>query len=356
MKSYRIDPSKGMEIGLYSVGDYFRDPHTGTMISPQRRMQEFVEAAKLAEQAGLDVFSVGESHQEHFVTQAHTVVLSAVAQATRRIKIASSTTVLSVLDPVRAYEDFATIDLLSGGRAEIIAGRGSRVGAYELLGADVQDYEELFEEKMGLLLKLNDEETVTWSGKFRAPLRQAKILPRPLNGRLPIWRGVGGSPGSAVKAGAAGVPMTIAMLGGPSANFKGSVDAYRRAAAQNGHDPAELPVGITSMLYVAENSQDAVKEFHPHLNLAFRALRGGSYPLEAVSHAAADPGEALMVGSPELVIEKILRQHELFGHQRLLVQTDVGGVPFGKLAKNIELIAARILPAVRKYTRAGGKA
>ena len=230
MEKYRIDQSKGMEFGLYSLGDHIINPLTGNRISAQQRIHELIEASKLAEQAGIDVFGVGESHQTYFTSQGHTVILGAIAQATEKIKLTSSATVLSVLDPVRVYEDFATIDLISNGRAEIVAGRGSRVGAYHLLGVDLQDYEEIFEEKLELLKQINEQERVTWQGEFRAPLENAEILPQPKNGSLPIWRAVGGPPASAIKAGDMGIPMMLTTLGGPAMNFKLSVDAYREAA------------------------------------------------------------------------------------------------------------------------------
>ena len=229
MEKYRIDPSKGLEFGIYTLGDHIADPHTGERITAQQRIHEIIELAKLAEQAGIDFFSVGESHQEYFTTQAHSVVLAAIAQATVKIKISSSSTIISTSDPVRVYEDFATIDLISNGRTEIIAGRASRVGLFDLLGYSLRDYEELFEEKFDLLLKINEEEVVNWNGEFRAPLKDAQILPRPLNGSLPIWRAVGGPPASAIKAGRAGVPMYLAMLGGPASTFKYSIDAYRES-------------------------------------------------------------------------------------------------------------------------------
>ncbi|ETI70088.1 LLM class flavin-dependent oxidoreductase [Neobacillus vireti] len=349
MKQYRIDPSKGLEFGLYSIGDHTPNPFTGSRISAEQRIHELIEASKLADEEGLDVFAVGESHQAYFTTQAHTVILGAIAQATKKIKIASSATVLSTSDPVRVYEDFATLDLISNGRAEIVAGRGSRVGAYSLLGYDVRDYEELFEEKLELLLKLNAEEKVTWEGQFRAPLENASILPQPRDGHLPIWRAVGGPPGSAIKAGYAGVPMMLTTLGGPAINFKGSVDAYREALEQNGFDPAELPIATTSLFYTAENSQDALREYYPHLNLGMQALRGGGYPKQQFAQAT-DYRDALMIGSPQQIIEKMHYQYELYGQQRFMAQIDFGGVPFDKIAKNIELIATDILPAVRKFT------
>lgn len=349
MKQYRINPDKGMEIGFYSVGEHTSNPHSGDKISARQRIMELIEASRLAEEAGLDVFAVGERHQDDTATQAHSVIIGAIAQATRKIKVASSATVLSVHDPVRIYEDFATIDLISDGRAEIIAGRGSTVGTYYTLGYPVNEYEQLFEEKFDLLRKMNDEERVTWRGKFRAPLQDARILPRPLHGRLPIWRAVGGSPESAMKAGLAGVPMALATLSGPSVGFKPAVDVYRQAAKQAGHDAAALPIATTTILYAAANSQDAQHEFYPHMDHVFRVMRGASFPKQRFLQSA-DVEDALMVGSPQLITEKILRQHELYGHQRVLLEMDLGGVPYDKLARNIELVATQIAPAVRKYT------
>ncbi|ETT77869.1 LLM class flavin-dependent oxidoreductase [Bacillus mycoides] len=349
MEKYRIDTSKGIEFGLYSIGDHILNPHDGSKISAEKRIHELIETAKLADEAGIDVFAVGESHQAHFTTQAHTVILGAIAQATKNIKIASSATVLSTSDPVRVYEDFATIDLISNGRAEIVAGRGSRIGGYSLLGYDVNYYEELFEEKMELLLKINKEESVTWKGQFRTPLEHAAIIPRAKNNNMPIWRAVGGPPASAIKAGRAGVPMMLTTLGGPAVNFKVSVDAYREAAEQSGFDPATLPIATTSLFYTAENSQDALSEYYPHINAGMLALRGGGYPKQQFTNAV-DHRDALMIGSPQQIIEKMLYQYELFGQQRFMAQIDFGGVPFDKIEKNIELIATEIMPAVRKYT------
>lgn len=349
MEQYRIDKNKGIEFGLYSIGEHLIDPMTGKRISAQQRIHELIEASQLADEAGLDVFAVGESHQTYFTTQAHTVILGAIAQATKQIKIASSATVLSTSDPVRVYEDFATLDLISGGRAEIVAGRGSRVGAYSLLGYDVQDYEELFEEKMELLMKLNEEEFVTWEGQFRSPLKHAAILPQPLQGQMPIWRAVGGPPVSAIKAGRAGVPMMLTTLGGPSLNFKHSVDAYRMAAEESGFDPETLPVATTSLFYTAKDSQDALRDYYPYLNAGMRTLRGSGYPKQQFTQAI-DHRDALMVGSPEQIIEKMLYQHELYNQQRFMAEIDFGGMPMDKVMKNIELIATEIMPAVKKYT------
>ncbi|GLC89242.1 LLM class flavin-dependent oxidoreductase [Lysinibacillus piscis] len=351
MENYRIDPSKGMEFGLYSLGDHIPNPLTGERVSAQQRLGEMIEASQLAEQAGIDVFAVGESHQSYFTTQAHTVVLGAIAQATSNIKLASSATVLSVSDPVRVYEDFATIDLISNGRAEIVAGRGSRVGAYELFGVDLHDYEEIFEEKLALLKQINEGELITWEGKFRTPLRNTQILPQPKTGSLPIWRAVGGPPASAIKAGYMGIPMMLTTLGGPAIRFKASVDAYREAADRSGFDPQTLPIATTSLFYVADTTKEALEGMYPHLNGGFQAIRGSGYPMQQFAEAPAVQ-DALMVGSKEEITEKLLYQYELFGMQRFMAQIDFGGVPFEKIMKNIELIGNDIIPAIKKYTKA----
>lgn len=350
LEAYRVNPKNGLEFGLYTLGDHIANPHTGERISARQRINEIIELASLAEQAGIDFFSVGESHQEYFTTQAHTVVLSAIAQATKKIKLASSSTIISTLDPVRVYEDFATIDLISNGRTEIVAGRASRVGVFELLGYDLRDYEELFEEKFELLLKINEEEVVNWSGEYRAPLKNAKILPRPVNGSLPIWRAVGGPPSSAIKAGYRGVPMFLAMLGGPANSFKHSIDAYREAARLNGHQPDELPIATAGFFYAAETTQQAQRETYDFINEGMKLTNGRGFPKQHFAQGA-HPHDVMNIGSPELIIEKILYQHEVFGHQRYIAQMDFGGITFDNLKRNIDLIGEKILPVIKKYTR-----
>ncbi|WP_188384145.1 LLM class flavin-dependent oxidoreductase [Ornithinibacillus halotolerans] len=349
MEKYRINQNEGLEFGLYTLGDHLPNPLTGERISAEQRINEMVEAAKLAEQAGIHFFSVGESHQEYFTTQAHTVVLAAIAQATEKIKIGSSSTIISTSDPVRVYEDFATIDLLSNGRAEIIAGRASRVGLFELLGYDLRNYEELFEEKFELLLQINENEVVNWNGEFRAPLRNAKVLPRPKDGSLPIWRAVGGTPASAIKAGIQGVPMALAMLGGPVSHFKLSIDAYRESLIQAGRDPLDFPVATTGFFYTAETTQQALREYYPHINEGMKYTNGRGFAKQLFAQGA-DKRSVMLVGSPAEIIEKILYQHEQFGHQRYMAQLEFGGVPFDKVMKNIEIIGNEILPAIKKYT------
>ncbi|MCT1616220.1 LLM class flavin-dependent oxidoreductase [Kocuria marina] len=349
MAEYRIDPDAGLEIGMYTLGDHLPDPHTGERVSAGERVREFVAYAKAAEQAGFDVFSLGESHQEFFASQAHAVILGAIAQATKKIKIASSSTILSTSDPVRVYENFATLDLLTEGRAELVAGRASRVGLFELLGYDLRDYEELFEEKFDLLRQINREHVVNWSGQFRPALRNAEVLPRPQNDSMPIWRAVGGAPASAVKAGMAGAPMVMAHLGGPVSAFQQTVDSYRAAAEQNGFDPASLPIATAGFLYVADTSQQALKELYPHVNEGMIRTNGQGMHKQLFAQST-DPRSIMNIGSPQQVIEKILYQHEKFGHQRFLGQIDFGGVPYDRVMRNIDVIGSEIIPAVKKYT------
>ena len=344
-----FDPAKGLEFGLYTLGDHLTNPHTGQLISPQQRLKEIKEMAILAEQAGLDTFVVGESHQDHFVSQAHAIILAMIAEATERIKVSSGATIISTSDPVRVFENFSTIDLLSNGRAEIVAGRASRVGLFELLGYDLANYEELFEEKFDLLLKLNQQEYIDWEGEFRAPLKGAHVLPRPLNQQLPIWRAVGGNPSSAVKAGRAGVPMYMAHLGGAAQVFKRTIDAYRYSAREAGFDSEALPISTAGFFYAAETTQEALREYYPHINEGMKFSNGQGFPKQAFAQAT-DTRSIINVGSPQQIIEKILYQHELYGHQRYIAQLDFGGVPFDKIMKNIELIGNTILPAVKKYT------
>ena len=344
-----FDPAKGLEFGLYTLGDHLANPHTNQRISAQQRLQEIREMAVLAEQAGLDAFVVGESHQDYFVSQAHSVILGMIAQATKRIKVSSGATIISTSDPVRVFEDFSTIDLLSNGRVEIVAGRASRIGLFDLLGYDLQNYEELFEEKFDLLLKINQNEYVDWEGQFRPSLRNAHVIPRSTAGKLPIWRAVGGGAGSAVKAGRAGVPMYMAHLGGPASSFKHTIDTYRQAATEAGYDAQALPVATAGFFYAAETTQDALREYYPHINEGMKFTNGQGFPKQGFVHAQ-DTRSIINVGSPQQIIEKILYQHEMFGHQRYVAQLDFGGVPFDKIMKNIELIGTTILPAVKKYT------
>ncbi|MDN5612086.1 MAG: LLM class flavin-dependent oxidoreductase [Staphylococcus equorum] len=352
MAKLKMNENTPLEFGLYSLGDHLLNPHKGEKVSSEKRIQELIEASQLAEQAGINVFGVGESHQEHFTTQAHTVILGAIAQATNTIKISSSSSIISAADPVRVFEDFATLDLISHGRTEIVAGRASRTGIFDLFGLDLNDYDELYEEKLNLLLELNKTNKITWSGKFRPGLNNMEIFPRPIDNVLPIWRAVGGPAASAIKAGRQGIPMMITTLGGPAMTFKNSIDEYRLTAKEYGFDNSAetLPVSTASLFYTADTTQAALREFYPHINVGMSFIRGTGYPKQQFANTP-DYRDALMVGSPQQIIEKILYQHELYNHQRFMAQIDFGGVPFDKIMKNIELIGNEIIPGIKKHLK-----
>lgn len=348
-----IDMSNGMEIGLYTLGDHLPNPHTGKRISAEQRLNEIVEMAQLAEEAGLDVFQIGESHQDYFVTQAHLVLLSNIARATNKIKLSSGSTIISTSDPVRVFEDAATIDLLSAGRMEVVAGRASRVGLYDLLGYSLNDYEELFEEKFDLLLQINENEFIdSWEGEFRAPLRNAHVIPRAHagSGGFPIWRAVGGSVESAQKAGRSGVPMYQAHLGGSVEPFKYRIDLYREVAKQFGYDVQKLPVATAGFFYTRENTMDAYREYYPNINEGMIKTNGQGFPKRAFAQGQ-DVKSVINVGSPELIIEKLLYQHENFGHQRYIAQIDFGGVTMDDIKRTIDIMGTKIVPQVKKYTK-----
>ena len=345
----------GIEIGIYTLADIGPDPLTNETITPKQRMKEMIQAAKLADEAGLDVFGVGEHHRLDYASSSPAVILAAIAQATKHIKLTSTTSVLSTLDPVRLFEDFATLDLLSDGRAEILAGRGAFIESFPLFGYSTNDYDELFTQHLELLLQLNKNERVTWSGDFRSPLRNAEISPRPIQEQIPIWIGVGGTPDSAVRAGKFGVGMALAILGGDPLRFKHLVDLYRKAGMEAGHSPDILKVGVTGHAFIAETTQQAKDEFFPYYSNYWSYVnrqRGmGSRMSRADFEHMASPNTALFVGSPQQIVEKVLHQYELFGHKRFLAQVDIGGLPFNKVAKNIELLATEVAPVIKKATR-----
>lgn len=340
------------EFGIYTLGDLSADPVSGQRPSAGERMKGIVAAAKLADEAGIDVFGVGEHHRLDFVLSSPPVVLAAIAQATKKIRLTSATTVLGTSDPVRVFEDFSTLDLLSDGRAEIIAGRGAYMESFPLFGYQLDDYKDLFDEKINLLLELNESKRITWNGRYRTDLQNAEIAPRPLQPRLPVWVGVGGTPQSAELAGNLGAGMALAILGGDPAKFKPLVDAYRAAGIRAGHKLEALKVAITSHGYIAHSSQQARDEYYPYYANYASQFMGGNAKGERLAREQfeqlASPVNALAVGSPEQLAEKILAQHELFGHNRFMAQFDIGGIPFSKVAASIELLAAKVAPIVRR--------
>ena len=340
-----------MQIGIYTFAETTPDPRTGRTISAAARLRDLLEEIELADQVGLDVFGVGEHHRPDFVVSAPAVVLGAAAVRTKRIRLTSAVTVLSSDDPVRVFQDFATVDLLSGGRAEIMAGRGSFIESFPLFGYDLEDYDELFSEKLELLLKLRDGERVTWSGEHRAPLKDRGVYPRPIQNPLPIWIAVGGTPESVVRAGTLGLPLALAIIGGTPERFVPLVDLYREAGARAGHDPSALAVSINSHAYVADDSQRAADEFFPPYAEAMSRIgreRGWPPTTRAQFDAMRSPRGALAIGSPQEVIDKILAQHELFHHQRFLAQLTVGTMPHRSVMRAIELLGTQVAPAVRR--------
>lgn len=339
-----------MEIGIYSFVELTPDPLTGRTIDARRRMADLLEEIELADQVGLDVFGVGEHHRPDYLASAPAVVLAAAAARTRRIRLTSAVSVLSSDDPVRVFQDFATLDLLSGGRAEIMAGRGSFIESFPLFGQNLDDYDELFAEKLELLLLVRERERVTWSGKHRPAIHDRGVYPRPVQHPLPVWIAVGGTPQSVVRAGSLGLPLALAIIGGYPARFKPLIELYREAARRAGHDPATLPVGINAHGYIAPDARRAADEAYPAFELTMNKIgRERGWP--PMSRAQFDAGcareGALFVGSPEQVVEKILHQHEIFGHHRFLLQMSVGTMPHDRIMRSIELFGTRVAPVVR---------
>lgn len=348
--SPKIDTSNGMEFGIYTLGDHLPNPHTKKRISQKQRIQEIIELAKLAEDAGFDLFQLGESHQEYFMSQAHLVIFSAIAKATQKIRLSSAVTTIGVLDPVRVYEDVATIDLLSDGRMELIAGRASRFGSFELLGYNGMDYNELFEEKFKLLLQLNEQERVTWEGEYRSPLKEASIMPRPLKGHLPIWRGLGNTMSSAIQAGELGVPIFQATLAGAVMTYANRIERFRTAAKEAGHDVDQIPVGTGGWMFIRENTKDAYRQVYPYINEGFKLTNGEPFPKRALAQGQSVKS-VVNIGEPSLIIEKLLYQHEAFKQQRFSAQIDFAGMDFDEVKKTLYILADTIIPSVKKYTK-----
>jgi probable LLM family oxidoreductase len=333
-----------MELGLATFAD------VSGSVDPQQRLKNLLEELKLADELGLDVFGIGEHHRPDFAVSAPTTVLAAAAVLTERIRLASAVTVLSTADPVVVFEEFATVDLLSGGRAEIMAGRGSFTESFPLFGYDLDHYDELFAEKLGLLLELREHTNVTWSGHHRPPLENAGVHPRPHQQPLPVWLAVGGTPQSFVRAGKLGLPLTIAIIGGEPARFQPLVELYREAAEMAGHDLATLPIAINTHGFVADSSAAADAAFaRSYTAMMSRIGRERGWPAMSQTQyeALRSPRGALAVGAPEQVAEKILYEHELFGHQRYIAQMSVGAVEHSDVLRSIELFGTEVAPLVR---------
>lgn len=339
-----------MEFGIYTFVERGLDAE-GRPVSNATRMAHLMEEAALADQAGLDVFGVGEHHRPDYLVSTPAVVLAAISQRTTRIRLTSAVSVLSSDDPVRVFQEFSTVDLLSNGRAEIMAGRGSFIESYPLFGYDLAQYDSLFAEKLELLLELRKSEHITWSGKHRPALTGQGVYPRPVQERLPVWIAVGGTPQSAVRAGTLGLPMALAIIGGMPERFAPFVDVYRQSGQRAGHPDGTLRLGINSHGFIAESSQEAADVFYPPYAETMNRIgaeRGWPPHSRRDYDAARHLRGALFVGSPAEVVDKILFQHEIFGHDRFLMQMTVGPTPHDKVLKSIELFGARVLPEVRK--------
>ena len=340
-----------MELGLYTFVENTVDLLSGNQITAHQRMMNLMEEIRLADELNLDVFAIGEHHRPDYLVSAPAVVLAAAAVATKKIKLSSAVTVLSSDDPVRIFQAFATLDLLSSGRAEIMVGRGSFIESYPLFGYDLKDYDALFSEKLDLLLQLNEKEKITWKGKHRPSINNLGIYPRPFQEKLPIWIAVGGTPESAVRAGTLGIPMALAIIGGMPERFVSFVELYRNTYKNSGHALSDFQLGINSHLYIADESQQAANEFFPsYADMMSRIGRERGWPPTTRQQFDAMRGKqgSLLVGSPQEVIDKILFEHELFGHTRFLAQMSVGTLPHAQMMRSIELYGTKVVPAVRK--------
>ncbi len=337
-----------MELGLYSFVENTPDAETGKLLHPSERLRNLLEEIELADQAGLDVVGIGEHHRSEYISSAPAVILASAAERTKNIRLSSAVTVLGSEDPVRVFQQYSTLDLLSKGRAEVMVGRGSFIESFPLFGQDLEDYDELFAENLDLLLKLRENETISWKGKHRALINNRGVFPRPMQEKLPVWIAVGGTPQSAYRAGALGIPMALAIIGGEPARMKPFAELHKRGAAEAGK--STQPLSINSHGFIADTSQDAHNIAFPAFKTQMDKIgkeRGWSPMSREQFDASTTLHGANVVGSPDEVIEKILHQHEIFSHDRFLLQMSVGSIPHEKLMRSIELYATKVAPAVR---------
>lgn len=338
------------EVGVYTFVDWTKDPATGHRVPAEQRVADLLEAMELADQVGLDVYAIGEHHREEYLSSAPAVLLAAGAARTNSIRLSSAVTVLSSEDPVRVFQDYATLDLISNGRAEIMAGRGSFIESFPLFGYDLNDYDELFSEKLEMLLALRESETVTWSGRHRASIANLGIYPRPVQERLPVWLAVGGTPQSVVRAATLGLPLALAIIGGMPERFAPLAGLYREAARRAGRNPAELPISINSHGLIGDSFKQAADDYYPSALVQMNRIgreRGWAPAGRLQMEASAELHGADFVGTPDQIIEKVLFQHSIFGHQRLMLQLGVGTVPHAAVLRAIELLGEVVAPAVR---------
>ena len=341
-----------MQIGIDSFAASLPDPATGHTLPPATRIAHLLDEIVLADQVGLDTFGIGEHHRREFLDAAPSILLAAAAARTRRIRLASAVTVLSAADPVRVFQQFATLDLISNGRAEIVAGRGSFTEAYPLFGLRLEDYDELFAEKLDLLLKIRDNPRITWSGRHRAALHEQEIYPRPVQAELPIWLGVGGTPHSFARAGVLGLPLMVAIIGGAHHRFRPLIDLYREAGTRAGHAPEKLKVGLHMFGFLGDTTQQAADDFYPgYASMMSQIGKERGWPpitREQYDHTRSPQG-AFLIGDPEAVVEKILSTNEVLGGiARIDFQMTAASIAPEKMRHAIELLGTRVAPAVRK--------
>ena len=341
-----------MQIGIDSFAATIKDPETGAAIAPNERLRDLVEEIELADQVGLDVFGVGEHHREEFLDSAPTIILAAAAGRTKNIRLSSAVTVLSAADPVRVFQEFATLDLISNGRAEMVVGRGSFTEAYPLFGLKLEDYDDLFVEKLDLLLKIRESTRVNWSGHHRPALRGVGVYPRPVQKEMPIWIGVGGTPQSFARAGYLGLPLMVAIIGGQHHRFRPLIDLYREAGARAGHAPEKLKVGLHMLGFLGDTSQQAADDFYPGYATMFTQIgkeRGWAPTTRAQYDLTRGPTGAFLIGDADAVIDKVLSTNEVLGGiARLDFQMTVATLPHAKMMHAIEILGSKVAPAVRK--------
>jgi len=345
-----------MQIGIDSFAASIADPLTGQTLTPAERLRDLLDEIQFADEVGLDVFGIGEHHRAEFLDSAPPVILAAAATRTKNIRLTSAVTVLSAADPVRIFQEFATLDLISNGRAEIVAGRGSFIESYPLFGLNLNDYDSLFAEKLDLLLNIRENTHVHWSGKHRAPLTGQPVYPRPLQNPLPVWIGVGGTPASFVRAGELGLPLMVAIIGGEPHRFRPLIDLYRRAGLRAGHAPEKLSVGLHSIGFLADTTEQAADDFFPGYAHTFTEIgkeRGWSPATRAQFDATRGPTGALLIGDAETVAEKILYVNEaLGGLSRITFQMGVSTLPRQKMGRAIEILGTQVAPRIRKQLAA----
>lgn len=339
-----------MELGITTFAETYPDPDTGETVSHGERLRRVIEEAKLAEEVGLDVYGIGEHHRPDFASSAPAVVLAAIAGVTERIRLSPAVSILSSDDPVRVYQQYATVDLVSSGRAELMVGRGSFIESFPLFGYSLADYDDLFAEKLDLLLAIRDNEKVTWSGRFRPPLEGQGIYPRAEQQPLPVWVAVGGTPASIVRAATRGLPVALAIIGGDPARFSVLADLHRKTLAESGHDPAAAPLAVHAHGYIADSTERAVEEYYPSYAIAMSQLgmeRGWGPMSRTQFDSLRSPNGSLVLGDPETVARKILRYRELLGVERFMLHISVGTLPHDQVLRSIELLGTEVSRMVR---------